>query len=293
MAGDALGNTTTRVFVQVLRASANHKVEHETHLLRPKGYTLPSNPVYLGDITVALLVNLSHPETPHFPQPPRFNEQRWTLLTQSGNLRVKVQSAPYWGFGLFNSGYVNAIEIAGPYEQRMRLLYDLKASVGRNPWEFSHRQSMGRWMSKHHSDSTLESNEAVWRAALQSAKVAFETSIELLEQRSDAVGKRMNSQEEGPEWILEKAQVAYTSAQVDLGMARKALAEENAPGLERALARAEAALIEADPATGLLIADYDASAPEGMALRVQGAHVRAATSDLEIVDLTGGGNEEE
>ena len=56
----------------------------------------------------------------------------------------------------------------------------------------------------------------------------------------------MQEPDEVSDFVLEKAQVAYTAAELDIGMARKALAEENAPGLERALARAEAALIEAE-----------------------------------------------
>ena len=76
-------------------------------------------------------------------------------------------------------------------------------------------------------------------------------------------------------------------------MARKALAEENAPGLERALARAEASLIEADPNTELLSTDYDALAPEGLALRSNEVASEVSISELEIVDLTTAKDEEE
>jgi len=64
MTGGVLGNTTTRIVAQVHRANASHKVEHSTHLLRPKGYSLPSNAVYLGDVAIALLENINQTETP-------------------------------------------------------------------------------------------------------------------------------------------------------------------------------------------------------------------------------------
>ena len=115
MAGGSSAPATSRIFAQVLRANASHKVEHESHLLRPKGYTLPSNSVYLGDVAIALLANLSQPDTPHFSQPPGFNEQRWALATQSGVLGVRIDSHPYWGVGVFTSGYLNVIEMTGRF----------------------------------------------------------------------------------------------------------------------------------------------------------------------------------
>ena len=293
MTGEGLSNTTTRVVAQVHRANASHKVEHSTNLLRPKGYSLPSNAVYLGDVAIALLANLSQPETPEFSQPPGFNEQKWIFSTQSGTLHVYIESHAYWGVGLFNSGYLNVIEITGPHEHRMRLLYDLRSSVGRNLWEFKHRSSAGKWMAKHCNGTTLEGNEKTWLDALASAKGAFESSIEILEQRMAVVAKRMQEPHEGSDYILEKAQVAFIAAELDIGMARKALAEENTPGLERALARVEAALIEADPSTGLLTSEYDASAPLDLTLRADDTPQAVALSDLEIVDLTSPTDEEE
>jgi|TARA_B110000459_G_scaffold200949_1_gene250493 hypothetical protein len=294
MAEGGSPNNMTRIFAQVLRASASHKVEQESQLLRPKGYTLPSNAVYLGDVMTALLANLSQPDTPHFPQPPGFNEQRWTLTTQSGPLGIRVESHAYWGFGLFNSGYLNVIELTGPYAQRMRLMFDLKASIGRNPWEFQHRNAAVKWLAKNDPTSTVEGNEARWREGLKAAHHEFEASIEVIEQRSKTVEKRMKAEKNSQEWVLEKAQVAFTSAQCDLDIARNALADENAPGLERALARVEAALIEADPSTGLLSSDFDASAPEELRLRTEANEAHATSfSDLEIVDLTSPGEEEE
>lgn len=284
---------TTRVFAQVLRADAHHKVEHDSHLLRPKGFALPSNTVYLGDVAVALLANLSQPETPHFSTPPGFNEQRWKMNTTSGVLSVRIISDSYWGFGLFNSGYLNVIELTGPFHERMRVLFDLSASLGHNPWEFRHRRSATKWLKKHHPGLTLEDNESSWREGMKSARGAFETSIEIIEQRSVEVSKRMKGHEGSDDWILEKAQASFAAAEFDLGIARNALADDNAPGLERALARVEASLIEADPATELLSSDYTASMPDEFKLRASSSTDAVPLDDLEIVDLTGQSEEEE
>ena len=107
------------------------------------------------------------------------------------------------------------------------------------------------------------------------------------------VVKRMKVPSKSSDYVMQKAQVAFTAAELDISMARKALAEENAPGLERALARVEAALIEADPSTGLLTSEYDASAPLDLTLRADDTPPAVALSDLEIVDLTSPTDEEE
>jgi hypothetical protein len=284
-------NGTTLIFAQVLRASANHKVEHQSHLLRPKRYALPSSTVYLGDVATALITNLPQPETPHFSQPPGFNEQRWVMGTNSGTLSVRITSDSYWGFGLSNSGYLNAIELTGPFDQRMRLLFDLKASVGHNPWEFKHRAAANRWLTKHHPGTTIDDNEAAWRGAMTSARAEFEASIEIMEQRSTLVEKRMKQHKS--EFVGAKATVPFHAAQLDLQVARIALADENAPAIERALARVEASLIEADPTTELLSSEHEASAPEGMSLRNDKEAISPSLDDLEIVDLTDHSQEEE
>ena len=284
---------TSRVFAQVLRADAHHKVELDSNLLRPKGFALPSNTVYLGDVAIALLASLTQPETPHFSTPPKFNEQRWTMNTTSGTLSVRILSDSYWGFGLFNSGYVNVIELTGPFQERMRVLFDLSASLGHNPWEFKHRRSVTKWLNKHHQGSSLDGNESSWREGMASARASFEASIEMIKQRSVEVAKRMKEHEGSEGWILEKAQASFAAAEFDLGIARNALADDNAPGLERALARVEASLIEADPSTELLSSDYQASMPDGMNLRNPSSEHSVPLDELEIVDLTVQSQEEE
>jgi len=185
------------------------------------------------------------------------------------------------------------IELTGPFQERMRVLFDLSASLGHNPWEFKHRRSVTKWLNKHHQGSSLDGNESSWREGMASARASFEASIEMIKQRSVEVAKRMKEHEGSDGWILEKAQASFAAAEFDLGIARNALADDNAPGLERALARVEASLIEADPSTELLSSDYQASMPDGMNLRTPSSEHSVPLDELEIVDLTVQSQEEE
>ena len=104
---DVLDASTSMLIAQVRKADASHKIDTTHQLLRGKHFSGPNKVVYLGDVAKALLAQLAHPDTPVFTEAPGYNEQRWTLVTNSGDLRVEVQSLPYWGWGLLTSGYLN------------------------------------------------------------------------------------------------------------------------------------------------------------------------------------------
>ena len=108
---DILDPTECVLIAQVRKADASHCVETSTQLLRSKHFPGKSEVVYLGDMTTALLAHLTHPETPAFSQPPKYNEQRWILETRSSDLEVRIESAPYWAWGLLTSGYLNIIHL--------------------------------------------------------------------------------------------------------------------------------------------------------------------------------------
>ena len=102
---DEVVNATHSVLMaQVRHADASHKIDTAHQLLRGKHYSGPSRVVYLGDVAKAILAQLAHPDTPVFTQAPGYNEQRWTLVTNSGDLRAEIQSLPYWGWGLVTLG---------------------------------------------------------------------------------------------------------------------------------------------------------------------------------------------
>ena len=43
--------------------------------------------VYLGNIAAAIISQLENPETPEFIKMPNYNEQKWQMKTNSGNLK--------------------------------------------------------------------------------------------------------------------------------------------------------------------------------------------------------------
>ena len=284
---DTSGNTIV-VYAQVGKAKANHRVELDTGFLRPKSFTLPSKIVYLGDVATHLLAHLEHPETPVFSEPPNFNEQRWSFLTQSGELRVAVSSRSYWGLGLFNSGYLNRIELEGSPASYARLMYDLSASLSHRPWEFSHSTAATRFLSKQTGEVSLKSNEVVWKEGLDMARAVLDERLFALEEQGKAVEKRLNQPREGDANEKEQALLSIDSAHYDLDIARGALADGNAPAFERALARAEAYFIEADPANDNgTPAGFEDEVPQGHVLTYDGAE-----EEIAFVDLTANGEEE-
>lgn len=231
---DEVVNATYSVLVaQVRHADASHKIDTAHQLLRGKHYSGPSRVVYLGDVAKAILAQLAHPDTPVFTQAPGYNEQRWTLVTNSGDLRVEIQSLPYWGWGLVTSGYLNVIRLDGPLAERARLVLDTCSALGQSPWEMAHLGGAERWAGRH-LKVNLKENERHWRALLETGKTNLNEFIESM--RTRAMEAWSETIDEADEWraIIDD----------DLHMARQALAEDNAPGVERAIARLEATLIQ-------------------------------------------------
>jgi|TARA_B110000211_G_scaffold59611_1_gene67005 hypothetical protein len=276
------------VYAQVGQAKANHRVENDTGFLRPKSFTLPSKVVYLGDVATHALAYLENPETPHFSEPPQFNEQKWKFETQSGGLGLTISSTSYWGFGLFNSGYLNRIVLKGSPQSYARLLFDLSASLGHRPWEFFHSSAARKYLAKEGAGVSLESNEESWKKAFETARSVFDEQIFMVEEQGKAVQKRMKNRLGSEDWNAMQAEKAIQHADYDLEVARGALADGNAPGFERALARAEAYFIEADPDGSRSYSASDVyEIPQGQILDI-------GTSEAEIsfVDLTSNDEEE-
>jgi len=236
------------LFAQVKKATSDHKVEPESNLLRSKHFHM-GKPVYLGDVAIRLLSQLSQSDTPFFIQPPSFNEQIWRFTCKSSSLTVSVESISYWGLGLFNSGYLNRIEITGPLQERAKVFFDLVATLSHNPWEFSHRLSARRVMKKE--SNSLEENEKSWRHLIQVASSDMEEQISIMAERAGMVEKRMALNKDVKNWNQQNANASLQSALHDLDASRAAHADDNSPAVARALARVEASLISADPATQL------------------------------------------
>ena len=126
-------NTDVVLLCQVSSAKAEHCVETATGLLRRANFPGESRVVYLGNVAGGIIRAMESPETPEFIEAPGYNEQKWRLKTTSGAMSVTISSEPYWGFGLFTSGYLNILEISGPINIIARLIFDLDASLAASP----------------------------------------------------------------------------------------------------------------------------------------------------------------
>lgn len=292
---DVLDASVSVLVAQVRQADASHKIDTAHQLLRGRHFNGPSNVVYLGDVAKALLSQLPHPETPEFTEAPGYNEQRWKLQTTSGDLKVSIASRPYWAWGLFTTGYLNIIRLEGPVSSRARLVLDLTSSLGQSPWEMAHQRSARRWLHRHHDDISLKENERRWRNLFEAGRQALKEAIETMKLRCTAVLEQRGEDIDHDTWqgLLDE----------DLHMAHRALAEDNAPGVERALARLEASLIQLNgdgdgdivmaPETivsdGTDVMDASALSASVLDLEVQ----KESVDEVPFVDLTANSSLEE
>ena len=232
---------------QVTKAQSNHRVEKATRLLRSDKFAGDSEVVYLGNIASAIIALLESPDTPEFLELPGYNEQKWRLKTVSGPLTVTITSDSYWGLGLLTSGYLNVIELNGPSSIIARLVFDLVASTSWRPWRFKHEKAARKYLAKSHPNVTLESNKQIWLDLIEVCRDVTSELIEVMKQAIQNVEQKIRAVDELQGWSKNKAEVSIASAKYDLNIAREALQDENIPSVERAVARIEAALIEANP----------------------------------------------
>ena len=291
---EVLNANVSILMAQVRQADASHKIDATHHVLRGKHFNGPSRTVYLGDFTRALLSQLSNAETPVFQDAPGFNEQRWKLKTTSSELRIEVHSCPYWGWGLLTSGYLNIITLEGPLKERSRLVLDTVSCLGQPPWEMAHPTSGERWLKRHYPLLNLKHNEQAWRSLQEAGRSQLNEEIQRMKEHAERVWSE--DIDDAMEW--------RTVIDDDLHMARQALAEDNAPGVERAIARLEATLIqiENDPDAGFVEAPLSIISDGSDRLRVDHpkpaqaielTQTLAAEDDVPLVDLTGPPPEEE
>jgi hypothetical protein len=151
-------NTDVVLLCQVSSAKAEHCVETATGLLRRANFPGESRVVYLGNVAGAIIRAMESPETPEFIEAPGYNEQKWRLKTTSGAMSVIISSKPYWGFGLFTSGYLNTVEISGPTNIIARLIFDLDSSLATSPWRFKHTRAATKYLAKKYPETSIEAN---------------------------------------------------------------------------------------------------------------------------------------
>jgi len=236
---------------QVLSAKPDHKIDESNNLLRSKHFPASKKVIYLGNVATTLISLLQHPETPVFKDRPNYNEQKWELETSSGQLKITIISDSYWGLGLFNSGYLNTIILDGPISLRSRVIFDLVASLPHKPWEFKHLSAARKWMNKKYPDLDEKINQNNWNELVSYSRTQFEEMIEIMSEAISNSSQKIKNTESSEKWDVDKSAVLLAAAEFDLELAKGALADDNAPAIERAIARIEAGLIEADPDTGI------------------------------------------
>jgi len=259
---------------QVLRAGPDHEVD-EAGGLRPRRGRGAGDVIYLGDVATTLLHGLRQAATITVVERPRFDEQRWVLDVRAGDLHLVVRSRPYWGFGLVGHGYLNELTFEGDADAADRLVFDLCAALGRDPWVLRHGGAGRRALMRCGLDEA--SHEAAWKDAVRRGRDGLRGEIRALNDRHEDVVQRLHAWLDGAEHDARATEMQHHLMQVeeDLALARRALSEDHAPGVERALARAEAALIQADP---VHLQSLEADA--------EGTSMLSLQDDLDVVDLT-------
>ena len=202
--------------------------------------------LFLGDVGDSLLRCFGAHEPPRVTEIPGFDEQRWSIVVSDFEMSVTIESRSYWGFGLFSSCYLNSIQMTGPLNRRARIAFDLCAALGRNPWE-------AKWVGRFAKATGVSNTDerAAWEALIERGHADLVDSIDVVRSRARALENELPVLGEnapdggGGDLALEEIGAAYAECDV----ASDALHDRSATGVERALSRAEAHIIEADPRT--------------------------------------------
>ena len=262
------------LFAQVISGEPKMIIDGEG-FLRSVNWHDKKNNVYLGDVANVSLRSLGPHDPPKFIKKPDFDEQRWVLTSSVGELKIKITSDAYWGFGLFSKCFFNIIELTGPLSLRARCVHDIMASLGRNPWEASRVKKFEK-----ETNATISQHGKCWEELAKYARDEMEEEIKIVEEEV----KSLIGMEKGIERILELAKYAIEDA-------RAALLDRNAPAVERALGRAITALIEAKPNTEVRSSELESLIirAENIDIRNKDEQINASDllkNDIDFVDLT-------
>ena len=214
--------------------------------LRHANFPGAEGSLYLGDIGDALLRCFGVHEPPRVTEIPGFDQQIWRVVISDVELSVTIESRPYWGFGLFSSCFLNSIHMVGPLNRRARLVFDLCASLGRNPWE---AKWMGRFIKSTNISADVE--KYTWESLIERGQADLNDSIDAVRSKAHELEKELPLLAElAPDgWEGDLALEEIGAALAECDVASDALHDRSAAGVERALSRAESHLIEADPRT--------------------------------------------
>ncbi len=242
----SLDARNTVLWAQVRKAKDEFGIEDDgdAGILRPSRHPKAGSSIILGDIMTMLMRVFGAHAPPAIVELPGFDEQRWKIEFGDEEVRVEVESRPYWGFGLFASSFYNKIMLSGPIDRRCRMVLDLASAMGRPPWEPVRR---GRWVKV--TGMNAEQHSKHWNLHMNHCRTGLKVEMEKREQRINEMEKKLTTsdEEEYPGYDRRAGKSAIERALRDIDVSNKALHEDNAAAVERALARIDIALIEADP----------------------------------------------
>ena len=235
----------SHLHAQVRSGDPEMKIDEDGRL-RHANYPGAEGSLYLGDVGDALLRCFGAHEPPRVTMIPGFDQQIWRIVASNAEVSVTIESRSYWGFGLFSSCFLNSIHMTGPLNQRARLVFDLAASLGRNPWE-------AKWIGRFAKATGVApvNEKAEWEALIERGHSDLADSIEVMRSKALALEKELATlSEDAPEgWNEEDALDEIRAALSECDIASDALHDRSSTGLERALSRAESHIIGADPRT--------------------------------------------
>ena len=240
-----LDGLESQLFAQVHSGDPEMKIDQEARL-RHANFPGAEGSLFLGDVTDALLRCFGAHEPPRVTELPGFDQQRWILVVSDPEVSITIESRSYWGMGLLSTCFLNSIKIVGPLNRRARIVFDVAAALGRNPWE-------AKWKNRFAKNTGVTSTEEKekWEALIEFGRDDLSNTIDSIRSKAESLEQELPSlADDAPDgWdgdlALEEIGAAYAECEV----AKDALHDRSATGVERALARAEAHIIEADPRT--------------------------------------------
>ena len=240
-----LDGLESQLFAQVHSGDPEMKIDQEARL-RHANFPGAEGSLFLGDVTDALLRCFGAHEPPRVTELPGFDQQRWILVVSDPEVSSTIESRSYWGMGLLSTCFLNSIKIVGPLNRRARIVFDLAAALGRNPWE-------AKWKKRFAKNTGVASTDEKekWEALIEFGRDDLSNTIDSIRSKAESLEQELPSlADDAPDgWdgdlALEEIGAAYAECEV----AKDALHDRSATGVERALARAEAHIIEADPRT--------------------------------------------
>ena len=242
---DELDALESQLYAQVRSGNPEMKIDDEGRL-RHANHPGAEGRLFLGDVGDSLLRCFGAHEPPRVTEIPGFDEQRWSIVVSDFEMSVTIESRSYWGFGLFSSCYLNSIQMTGPLNRRARIAFDLCAALGRNPWE-------AKWVGRFAKATGVSNTDerAAWEALIERGHADLVDSIDVVRSRARALENELPVLgENAPDgWEGDLALEEIGAAYAECDVASDALHDRSATGVERALSRAEAHIIEADPRT--------------------------------------------